>query len=112
MYPFQVCMAHNEHKRLAYDVRTMINRWHSIPPENIMLDATNLIRFSMSSEQSQETSQEFTQTQGQENKPATVGHVQQQPIDTPMDSIEVNVLNISIEKYSKAIIFVTGRFSS
>lgn len=62
-------MAHNDHKRLAYDVRTMINRWHAIPPENVMLDATNLIQFSMSGGQAE--------------------NLEEPPIDTPMDSIEV-----------------------
>lgn len=40
-------MKHNVHARLSYDIRTMINKWINIPQDHILLDATNLIQFSM-----------------------------------------------------------------
>lgn len=41
-------MKHNEHKRLSYDIRTMISGWSKLPQDHVMIDATNLIQFSMS----------------------------------------------------------------
>lgn len=68
LYNLEMCMKHNEHKRLSYDVRTMINGWQKLPPNHLLLDATNLIQFSMSAPSGEDLSEN---------------------IDTPMDSIEV-----------------------
>lgn len=75
----------------------MIINWKSLPPKHVLLDATNLIQFSMnqamelaaseSGEQQKpiETNETPSQSEAQQNESTDA------TIDTPMDSIEVHL---------------------
>lgn len=74
----------------------MLINWKSLPPAHMLLDATNLVQFSMS-EDYQSPLQAQTEVQIEpENVEAKKTDESEQPpegpIDTPMESIEVNKL--------------------
>lgn len=74
----------------------MIINWKPLPPAHMLLDATNLVQFSMSDDyQSPLDVQTEVQIEPEnvQSKPTNESEKPQEgPIDTPMESIEVNLL--------------------
>ncbi|XP_063707277.1 YLP motif-containing protein 1-like [Culicoides brevitarsis] len=98
LYAFDVCLDHNVHNRSPADIKNMIVNWKSLPPKHILLDATNLIQFSMNEaiEEAQAANQS-EQEPTKNNEETGNGNAEakkdsnEDPIDTPMDSIEVDL---------------------
>uniref|UniRef100_A0A336MJY0 YLP motif-containing protein 1 n=1 Tax=Culicoides sonorensis TaxID=179676 RepID=A0A336MJY0_CULSO len=103
LYALDVCLDHNVHNRSIADIRNMIVNWKPLPPKHILLDATNLIQFSMNeamglnnAESTEQQSTEATPNATDEKKPDPVqpksdDQKKEDAIDTPMDSIEVDL---------------------
>lgn len=72
----------------------MIINWKPLPPAHMLLDATNLVQFSMSDDYQSPLDVQTEVQIEPENVPSKETNEsvkpQEAPIDTPMESIEVN----------------------